>query len=134
MQGGMLRVLVVEDNALNQKVVATLLQPFGAKLTFIADGEEAVTIATSATFDLVLMDIQLPGMSGLDAIRAIRSIEAGLGKRRTPIICLTAQAASKDKERARTAGADAHLAKPIDLGELLATIEAVLPPGRAHAA
>jgi CheY-like chemotaxis protein/HPt (histidine-containing phosphotransfer) domain-containing protein/anti-sigma regulatory factor (Ser/Thr protein kinase) len=120
-----LNVLVAEDNPVNRKLVTTLLRKRGHLVSAVENGREAVeAIDTSANapFDLVLMDIQMPEMSGFEAAHAVREREKG-SDRRLPLIALTAHAMQGDRERCLAAGMDGYLAKPIDVEELIATVE-----------
>ncbi len=119
-----LRILVAEDNAVNRKLVVTLLSKRGHEVTAVTDGSEAVRAVESAeqAFDLVVMDVQMPVMSGIEAASAIRRGEQG-SSRHLPIIALTAHAMEGDRERALSAGMDGYLTKPIDVDELVATVE-----------
>ena len=119
-----LRVLVAEDNAVNRKLVTTLLQKRGHEVTAVDNGRLAVETldAAAASFDVVLMDLQMPEMSGFEAAQAIRDRE-GAHARRLPIIALTAHAMQGDRERCLAAGMDGYLPKPIDVEDLLETVE-----------
>jgi PAS domain S-box-containing protein len=119
-----LRVLVAEDNVVNRKLVTTLLQKRGHKVQAVENGREAVGAveAEHDAFDVVLMDVQMPEMGGFEATQAIRDNEPA-DARRLPIIALTAHAMRGDRERCLAAGMDAYLAKPIDVNELIATVE-----------
>jgi two-component system sensor histidine kinase/response regulator len=121
-----LRILVAEDNLVNRKLVTRLLQKRGHRISSVDNGRsalEAATSATARTFDVVLMDVQMPEMNGLEATEAIRQREQGTG-RHIPIIALTAHAMPADRERCLAAGMDGYLAKPIDVEELIAAVEA----------
>jgi CheY-like chemotaxis protein/HPt (histidine-containing phosphotransfer) domain-containing protein len=109
------RILLVEDNPVNQRVAQRLLQKLSARVTVANNGEEALARLAAATFDLVLMDCQMPVMDGFTATRRIRELEQqrGTGKR-LPIIALTANVMSEDRENCAAAGMDAHLGKPIE--------------------
>jgi two-component system sensor histidine kinase/response regulator len=118
-----LRVLVAEDNAVNQRLAARLLEKRGHRVTVTANGREAVEALANHDFDLVLMDIQMPEMDGFEATAAIREKEMHDGTH-IPIIALTANAMKGDRERCLAAGMDGYLSKPIvsrDLDELLGT-------------
>jgi two-component system sensor histidine kinase/response regulator len=120
-----LRVLVAEDNPVNRKLVTKLLQKRGHKVSAVENGQLAVDALTgpqTSTYDAVLMDLQMPVMSGLEATEAIRVHERSHGGR-VPIIALTAHAMQGDRERCLAAGMDGYLAKPIDVEELIATVE-----------
>jgi signal transduction histidine kinase/ligand-binding sensor domain-containing protein/CheY-like chemotaxis protein len=107
-----LRVLVAEDNLVNQKIAAALLARDGHQVTIVGNGQEAVNAAATGQFDAVLMDVQMPVMNGLDATAAIRDAERGLPSR-TAIIAMTAHAMEGDKERCLSAGMDDYVSKPI---------------------
>jgi PAS domain S-box-containing protein len=118
-----LRVLVAEDNAVNQRLAARLLEKRGHRVTVTANGREAVEALANHNFDLVLMDIQMPEMDGFEATAVIREKEMHEGTH-IPIIALTANAMKGDRERCLAAGMDGYLSKPIvsrDLDELLET-------------
>ena len=120
-----LKVLLAEDNPVNQKLALKLLERQGWKVTVASDGREAVERAKEENFDLILMDVQMPEMDGLEATRAIREWERDKG-RHTPIVALTAHAFEEDRRRCLEAGMDAYLSKPIKVQELFKTIEALL--------
>ena len=125
-QGGVLaglRVLLVEDNPTNQLVTSSILARAGAEVRVVGDGISAVAAAAADSFDVVLMDVQMPGMDGIAATRAIRAKEAALGRARTPILALTANAMAEDMQSSRAAGADGHLTKPIAAGKLIAAVQ-----------
>jgi two-component system, sensor histidine kinase and response regulator len=109
------RILLVEDNPVNQRVAQRLLQKLSARVTVANNGEEALARLAAGTFDLVLIDCQMPVMDGFTATRRIRELEErrGAGKR-LPIIALTANVMSEDRENCVAAGMDAHLGKPIE--------------------
>ena len=117
-------ILYVEDNEFNRKIVRQLLAKTSYSLVEAMDGEAGVATALAAPPDLILMDIQLPKMSGLEATRQLR------GDARTaavPIIVVTSFALSGDDQKAKAAGATAYLAKPYSPRELLAKIRAIVP-------
>ncbi len=114
------KVLCVDDNAVNRKIVAYLLTEHGCEIVEAEDGRMAVAQMRQRRFDIVLMDAEMPGMDGIAATRAIREIEGPAS--RTPIIALTANAMSGDRERYLAAGMDEYLTKPIDPVALIATI------------
>jgi CheY-like chemotaxis protein len=127
-----LRVLVAEDNLVNRKLVTRLLQKRGHRVTAVENGRAAVAALTSPAatrFDVVLMDVQMPDMNGLEATAAIRRHEAAGGH--VPIIALTAHALQGDRERCLAAGMDGYLAKPIDVDEMISTVESCAEGGRA---
>ncbi|HXF06123.1 MAG TPA: ATP-binding protein [Blastocatellia bacterium] len=114
-----LRVLLVEDNVINQRVAVQMLKKLGHHVEVVGEGREAVERVKRASYDLVLMDCQMPEMDGYEATRLIRQWEAQQGNRRhLPIIALTAHALTGDRERCLAAGMDGYLAKPIRLDAL----------------
>jgi PAS domain S-box-containing protein len=120
-----LRILAAEDNQVNQKVLQTVLEQAGQAVTLVADGAQAVAAFREATWDLILMDVQMPVMDGVDATRAIRDLERASGRARTPIIALTANAMEHQKAEYLACGMDGLVAKPIRLGDLFAAIDSV---------
>jgi len=119
------RILVAEDNPLNQQVIRGLLEKEGFSVTLVSDGEAAVREALSGAYDLVLMDVQMPGMDGLEAARAIRAKEPP--QRRIPILAMTARAMEEDTAACWAAGMDGYLAKPVRISEVLAALAEHLP-------
>lgn len=120
-----LHILVVEDNALNRLVAEQLLVHAGAQVSLAFDGAMAVSLVQQQQFDVVLMDLQMPGMDGLTACRCIRALpDVG----RVPILAMTANATAEDKQNCLAAGMNGHLSKPIDLPVLLQQILAVSAP------
>jgi len=107
-----LNLLLVEDNAVNQKLAIRLLEKMGHTVTLAANGKEAVDRLSAGNFDLVLMDIQMPVMGGIEATRLIREKEAG-GGRRTPVLAMTAHALKDDKQKCLAAGMDGYISKPV---------------------
>jgi CheY-like chemotaxis protein len=120
-----LRILAAEDNPTNKLVLRALLEGLDVELELASDGAEAVEAWAGGDFDLVLMDVRMPGMNGVEATRAIRQDEARTGCRRTPIVALSGDVQEHQQAEYRAAGMDACLAKPIDVRELYALIEAV---------
>ncbi len=118
---GPLNILLAEDNRVNQKLAVRLLEKQGHSVEVVADGRAAVDAFSRRAFDLVLMDVQMPGMDGLRATSIIRRHYED-ARRRTPIVALTAHAMSSDRERCLEAGMDAYLSKPIDCRKLFATL------------
>ncbi len=125
---GGLKILLAEDNAVNQLVMQRLLAKRGHRVTIAATGKEAIEAVRAAAFDLVFMDIQMPELDGFEATREIRRAEirrAGLGdERRIPIIALTAHAMSGDRERCLASGMDGYMTKPVNPRELDETLAA----------
>ncbi|MEO8524670.1 MAG: PAS domain S-box protein [Caldimonas sp.] len=118
------RVLLAEDNVVNQEVAAELLRSAGLEVAIARDGVEAVAMIRSRPFDLVLMDVQMPGLDGLQATRAVRALP-GLG--RVPIIAMTANAFGEDREACIAAGMNDHVAKPVNPDALYETLLRWLP-------
>jgi len=125
------RILAAEDNSTNRLVLKTLLGQIGIHPDMVGDGALAVEAWRHGAYDVILMDIQMPEMDGLAATRAIREEEAATGRRRTPILGLTANAMSHQVDEYRRAGMDGHIAKPIDVEKLFAALEAALHPEAA---
>ena len=123
-----LDILVAEDHAANRRVVELILDAVDARLTTVENGAEAVAAATARRFDLILMDIQMPVMDGLTAIRAIRAHEAAHDLPRTPILTLTANAMREHVESSTAAGADGHISKPIRAPALLDAVMGACAP------
>ncbi len=120
-----LRILLAEDHATNQRVVALILEPLGVDLTIVGDGAQALEQAMTSRFDLILMDVQMPEMDGLTATRKLRAHEAAQGLERTPVISLTANALPEHVEASLAAGADRHLAKPIRPDTLIGAVSEI---------
>lgn len=121
-----LRVLAAEDNPVNQVVLRTLLSEVGIEATIVSNGQQALEAWRDGAWDLVLMDIQMPVMDGVAAVRAIRASECEQRLAKTPIIAVTANAMAHHRAEYLAAGMDAVVPKPIELRALLSTIEAVL--------
>jgi CheY-like chemotaxis protein len=119
-----LRILVAEDNAVNRHLVTSLLGKRGHTIVTVVNGREAVAAVTKDVFDVVLMDVQMPEMDGLEATAAIRKLEAVTGAH-VPIIALTAHAMKGDREICVAAGMDEYLSKPINPEQLFALIESL---------
>jgi PAS domain S-box-containing protein len=129
-----LRVLAAEDNGVNQLVLRTLLQQAGVDPLIVPDGREALAAWRSRPWDLILMDVQMPIMDGVDAARAIRAEEGASGRARTPILALTANAMAHQIEAYRQAGMDGFIAKPVRVEELFNALQAVLEDAAVKAA
>jgi PAS domain S-box-containing protein len=130
-----LRILVAEDNSVNQRLAARLLEREGHTVTIAGTGQEALESFeehqfADGRFELILMDVQMPGLDGLQATARIREKERGSGHR-VPIVAMTAQAADSDRLRCLEAGMDAYVAKPVHVPELMKIIESVVPGGNS---
>jgi len=128
-----LSVLLAEDNLVNQRVAATMLRHRGHTVEIVSSGAEAVDRALADKYDVILMDVEMPEMDGLEATRRIRAAEAEAGHH-VPIVAMTAHAMQGDRERCLAAGMDAYLAKPIRQEELITTIEGRLAAPRSETA
>jgi CheY-like chemotaxis protein len=122
---GSRRILLAEDNAINRDVALELLRGWGYEVDAVGDGQAALHRATTGDYGLVLMDVQMPAMNGLDAARLIRRHPAG---ETLPIVAMTANAFHEDVRACRDAGMDAHLAKPIEPARLRAMVARWIPP------
>jgi len=116
-----LRILLAEDNPVNQKVAVRLLETQGHSVVPVSTGAELLEVFPRGSFDLILMDVQMPVMNGYDATRAIRAREWSTGKH-IPVIALTAHAMQGDRQICLDAGMDDYLSKPIQSGDLRETL------------
>ncbi len=121
-----LSILLAEDNPVNQLLAQRVLENAGHRVTVAEDGAQAVEAVRRERFDLVLMDVQMPVLGGLEATAAIRDRERAPGGVRVPVIAMTASAMQGDRERCLAAGMDDYISKPIDMQQLYATIAAVM--------
>lgn len=121
-------VLVVEDNELNLKLFCDLLRAHGYCAEAVRDGRDAIERARALGPDLIIMDIQLPHVSGLELITALKRDEE---LRRVPVMAVTAYAGKGDEERIRDAGAEGYLAKPVSIGPFLAAVRGLLEKAAA---
>jgi CheY-like chemotaxis protein len=126
--GRTLKILLAEDHDINRQVVGLMLEGLDVDLTMAADGQEAVARFSPGAYDLVLMDMQMPKIGGLEAIAHLRRVEHEAGARATPIVMLTANALPEHEIAGRAAGADAFLTKPIVARTLFETISRLLAP------
>jgi CheY-like chemotaxis protein/HPt (histidine-containing phosphotransfer) domain-containing protein len=117
-----LRVLLVEDNPVNQRVATKVLERAGHQVVGVGNGRLALEAAAGGGFSLALMDVQMPEMDGLEATRLLREREAAGGGRRLPVVAMTAHASGADRDRCLAAGMDDYLTKPVDSGALLAAV------------
>ncbi len=127
------RILLVEDQPANQKVAQGILKKLGHRVDTASDGREALAALGKKPYDAVLMDIQMPGMDGLETTRHIRSADAGVLDPDVPIVAMTAHAMKGDRERYMAAGMDGYLAKPISIDGLRRAIESAAPASTAPA-
>jgi CheY-like chemotaxis protein len=125
-----LRILLAEDNPVNQTLAMRLLEKHGHHVVLARHGREAIERIERERFDLVLMDVQMPELDGLEATVAIRDKEKTTGGH-LPIVAMTAHAMQGDKERCLAAGMDGYIAKPINVKELFRVVHALLEPSRA---
>ena len=132
--GATVRILAAEDNPTNQLVLQALLEPLGAELTQVASGEGAVAACEGEGFDVVLMDIQMPGIGGVEAVRQIRRRERETGRARIPIVALTANVMTHQVADYRAAGMDDFVAKPISFERLYEALTRALDPATTEPA
>ena len=130
--GRTFRLLLAEDNRVNQKLATRLLEKRGHQVTVAATGREALDLLEQSDtegrpFDLVLMDVQMPEMDGFEATAAIRQRDQSLG-RHTPVIAMTAHAVKGDRERCLAAGMDGYVAKPVNAQDMYRAIDELLTP------
>jgi CheY-like chemotaxis protein len=126
-----LRVLVAEDNPVNQRIMRAFLEGAGHHVTVVDDGAQAVAAHTRAPYDIVLMDVQMPVMDGLSATTALRALPGDAGA--VPIIAITANAMPGDRERYLTVGMDGYVSKPINRVSLAESIAAAMQVSSGHA-
>ena len=124
------RILIVEDNPVNQIVASRALRTLGYTADIVSGGEAALDVMRSQSFDLILMDCQMPGMDGYQTTAEIRRLEAGRG--RTPIVAMTANSVAGDRERCIEAGMDDYLPKPFRVATLQSTLQRWLYPAAAR--
>jgi CheY-like chemotaxis protein len=121
------RILVAEDVATNQVLLQAVLAHTGAAIEMVADGATVVERHRAEPADLIVMDLQMPGMGGIAALRKIRALGGARGA--VPVLALTAYAGSADRRKALDAGMDGYLAKPIIVGDFYRLLRRMLPPG-----
>jgi CheY-like chemotaxis protein len=122
-----MKVLVVEDNAVNQKVAAIILEKLGCRVDLVANGREALEASSRITYDCIFMDCQMPEMDGYESAAAIRTRELQSGHR-VPIIAMTAKVMASDRQRCFDAGMDVYLSKPVQSGEVYAVLTSYWKP------
>ncbi len=122
---GRRRALLAEDNDVNALIAQKALRRLGFEVVRASDGEEALRLAAdeATPFDLIVMDIRMPGLDGCEATRRLRLLEAFTGRRAAPILAVTANASEEDRRACFASGCDAFLAKPFEFRELLRTVE-----------
>lgn len=120
------QILLVEDTPINQTLQSILLSRMGYEVTLASNGLEAIEAFTNSHFDLILMDIQMPEMGGIEATQLIRVMEKTKHLRRTPIIAVTANALKGDRERYFEAGMDGYVSKPLSMDSLKTEVDSVL--------
>jgi CheY-like chemotaxis protein len=128
---GGLKILLAEDNPINAMLTRELLKRRGHRVSEVTCGEDAVKACASERFDLVLTDIHMPGLDGVEATRRIRAEEQAKGRTRVPIVALTADALETGKRACQEAGMDGFLTKPIDPAELTAVLNELFPESRS---
>ena len=117
-----LQILLAEDNIVNQKVAIALLKKWGHVITVANNGKEALVALENQDFDVVLMDVQMPEMDGLEATRLIRHPQSAIRDPNIPIIAMTAHAMKGDRERCMEAGMNDYVSKPLNVEELFKII------------
>jgi len=121
------RILIVEDNVINQEVSRGLLEQFGLRVDVVSNGQEAISVLEEVEYDLVFMDCQMPVMDGYEATSAIRSRKSKVINHKTPIIAMTANAMAADRERCKESGMDDFIPKPVDFERMQEVLQQWLP-------
>jgi two-component system, sensor histidine kinase and response regulator len=121
------RVLVAEDNVVNQRVAQRLLERLGCRVDVAADGTEALLLASSTDYAAIFMDVQMPGTDGYEATAEIRRRESEAGREPIPIVAMTASAMENDRQEALRAGMDDYVSKPVTPDVLEAILNRWLP-------
>jgi two-component system sensor histidine kinase/response regulator len=124
--GPAMRILLAEDNLVNQRVAVRLLEREGHTVVVAGNGREALRVLETQVFDMILMDVQMPEMDGLETTAIIRATEKGAGKH-IPIVAMTAHAMTGDRERCVAAGMDDYMSKPVNVRALIALLEKYCP-------
>jgi CheY-like chemotaxis protein len=120
------RALVADDNHANQRLAAALLEAAGLEAELVPNGQDAVQAASEKLFELILMDINMPVLDGLAAIRSIREDEKRRGRQRTPIYVVSSQCEAGDIRQSLEAGADGHLGKPLEVSRFMGLVGSAL--------
>jgi CheY-like chemotaxis protein len=119
------RILLVEDSTMNAEMTRAVLETQAYEVAIAPDGGRAMELFASESFALVLMDVQVPVIDGLEATRRLRALEATQRRRRTSVVALTSSARDSDVRACIRAGMDAHLTKPVDASRLLSVVAAL---------
>lgn len=120
-----LKILLVEDQFINQKLMKNVLEKSGYEVTAASDGESALDLLSKNKFDIILMDIQMPELNGYEVAKKFREMEKISGER-TPILAMTANSLAGDREKSLDSGMDDYIAKPLNMTEINARIEALI--------
>jgi CheY-like chemotaxis protein len=121
-----LKILLAEDNSVNQLVASRMLQRMGHEVTLVENGMQVLQALSASRFDLILMDVQMPDLDGIEATRRIRMNEAAASEARVRIVAVTAHALDGDRDKCLEAGMDGYIAKPIHMRDLIAEIDRVV--------
>ena len=121
------RILIVEDQPMNQKIVQMMLQKLGYDVRIAGNGREGVEMVNDGTTDLIFMDLQMPVMGGLEAVKAIRNPETGIGNPDIPVVAMTANATQEDKDECLNAGMNAFITKPVMMQDLQDVLKKWVP-------
>ena len=126
-------ILLVEDNHINQIVAQQILQKSGYTVTTVADGESAISTLAESQFRLLLMDVQMPGMDGMETARTIRAEDGPVTDNDVPIVAMTAYASAEDRDQCVEAGMDDYITKPLQIDSFLGMIRTYIrPPSPAN--
>jgi CheY-like chemotaxis protein len=120
-----LKILLVEDQFINQKLMKNVLEKSGYEVTAASDGEAALKLLSETKFDIILMDIQMPELNGYEVAKRFREMEKETGTH-TPILAMTANSLAGDREKSLDSGMDDYIAKPLNMVDINARIEALI--------